>query len=260
MEVHAHTHTERKKFTHYLWEFLMLFLAVFAGFLAENLRERKVEKNRAEELALSFYSELQSDSAAVHSVMENRIRRDSAFNYLQQYFTDSSILNCSKAFAVNFYYGFVMLSPFIFEPKDAILDQLKNSGSLRYFKNIKLQKLTGDLSEAIVDLRKRNDLETYYSNNQMIPYVIKHNDMGLYKKIIPDVNLYLIKGVQKYESSEKIFPFRFHKPESFDKIEAINLAGTFQVITRGSTDRQYMNYEMLNHQLLEEIHREYHLK
>ena len=25
MEVHAHSHTERKKWTHYLWEFLMLF-------------------------------------------------------------------------------------------------------------------------------------------------------------------------------------------------------------------------------------------
>ena len=29
MEVHAHTHTPRKKWTHYFWEFLMLFLAVF---------------------------------------------------------------------------------------------------------------------------------------------------------------------------------------------------------------------------------------
>ena len=29
MEVHAHTHTERKKWTHYFWESLMLFLAVF---------------------------------------------------------------------------------------------------------------------------------------------------------------------------------------------------------------------------------------
>jgi hypothetical protein len=44
MEEHAHlhlasveTHIERKKFFHYLWEFLMLFLAVFCGFLAENL-------------------------------------------------------------------------------------------------------------------------------------------------------------------------------------------------------------------------------
>ena len=29
MEVHAHTHTARKKWSHYLWEFLMLLLAVF---------------------------------------------------------------------------------------------------------------------------------------------------------------------------------------------------------------------------------------
>ena len=31
MEVHAHTHTARKKWTHYFWEFIMLFLAVFCG-------------------------------------------------------------------------------------------------------------------------------------------------------------------------------------------------------------------------------------
>ena len=47
MEVHAHTHTPRKKWTHYFWEFLMLFLAVFCGFLAENQREHMVEHQRA---------------------------------------------------------------------------------------------------------------------------------------------------------------------------------------------------------------------
>jgi len=55
MEVHHNTHTERKKFTHYLWEFLMLFLAVFCGFLAENFREHQVEKNRATQYMLSLY-------------------------------------------------------------------------------------------------------------------------------------------------------------------------------------------------------------
>jgi len=55
MEVHAHSHTERKKFTHYLWEFLMLFLAVFCGFLAENLREHIIEHKRARAYAESFY-------------------------------------------------------------------------------------------------------------------------------------------------------------------------------------------------------------
>ena len=31
MEVHAHAHTARKKWTHYFWEFLKLFLAIFTG-------------------------------------------------------------------------------------------------------------------------------------------------------------------------------------------------------------------------------------
>ena len=54
MEVHAHTHTPRKKWTHYFWEFLMLFLAVFCGFLAENQREHFIEHRREKEYHESF--------------------------------------------------------------------------------------------------------------------------------------------------------------------------------------------------------------
>lgn len=41
MEVHKHPHhvTHKKKWGEYFLEFLMLFLAVFLGFLAENFRE-----------------------------------------------------------------------------------------------------------------------------------------------------------------------------------------------------------------------------
>lgn len=51
MEVHHHpiaigSHTARKKWTHYFWEFLMLFLAVFCGFLAEYQLKHKIEKDR----------------------------------------------------------------------------------------------------------------------------------------------------------------------------------------------------------------------
>jgi len=40
MEVHKHPHhvTHKKKWTEYLLEFFMLFLAVFLGFVAENIR------------------------------------------------------------------------------------------------------------------------------------------------------------------------------------------------------------------------------
>src|SRR4029078_1188981 len=62
MEVHAHTHTERKKFSHYLWEFLMLFLAVFCGFIAENIREHLVENKRAAQYAKVLIQDLVKDT------------------------------------------------------------------------------------------------------------------------------------------------------------------------------------------------------
>jgi len=62
MEVHAHTHTARKKWTHYFWEFLMLFLAVFAGFLAENQREHYVEHRREKKYIVSMVEDLKNDS------------------------------------------------------------------------------------------------------------------------------------------------------------------------------------------------------
>jgi hypothetical protein len=61
MEVHAHTHTARKKWTHYFWEFLMLFLAVFCGFLAEYQLEHKIEKDRENQFITSLAADLQDD-------------------------------------------------------------------------------------------------------------------------------------------------------------------------------------------------------
>jgi len=63
MEVHAHTHTARKKWTHYFWEFLMLFLAVFCGFMAEYQLEHKIEKDREKVYMQNMLDDLKTDTA-----------------------------------------------------------------------------------------------------------------------------------------------------------------------------------------------------
>src|SRR6187431_2799983 len=68
MEVHAHTHTARKKWTHYFWEFLMLFLAVFCGFLAENQREHIVEHRREKEFMVTMLSDIRSDKGMLSNM------------------------------------------------------------------------------------------------------------------------------------------------------------------------------------------------
>ena len=77
MEVHKHPHhvMHKKKWLEYLLEFFMLFLAVFLGFIAENIREHTVEKGRAKEYAQSLYKDLQNDTADIikAALYENRI-------------------------------------------------------------------------------------------------------------------------------------------------------------------------------------------
>ncbi|MEJ7675975.1 MAG: hypothetical protein WKF59_25570 [Chitinophagaceae bacterium] len=64
MEVHKHPHhiTHKKKWTEYLLEFFMLFLAVFLGFVAENIREISVERHREKEYIKSFAEDLDADN------------------------------------------------------------------------------------------------------------------------------------------------------------------------------------------------------
>src|SRR6476646_5129465 len=70
MEVHHHSnHQGTKKWTHYIWEFLMLFLAVFCGFLAENLREHQVEAERAKQYAALLSEDVKADTAMLATLI-----------------------------------------------------------------------------------------------------------------------------------------------------------------------------------------------
>jgi hypothetical protein len=261
MEVHKHPHhvTHKKKWAEYLLEFIMIFLAVFLGFVAENYRERQVEKERSKELAHSFYDELKTDSIAFHTVLQNRQRKNASFVHLKKYFLDSSLRNCSKTFAIDFSYCFATFSPSVFEPKDAILQQLKNSGSLRYFKNPGLQKQIGALSVDIADLRSRNQIELDYTQQNLMPFFIEHNDQQWFDKLGLDSNVFLVNKLREYEMSNEIIPFNFKKAENLDRDAAANMIGLYQIIFRGSLLRQYEDYERLNHELLETLRKEYYI-
>src|SRR3984893_7636178 len=83
MEVHKHPHhvTHKKKWTEYLLEFFMLFLAVFLGFVAENVREHRVEKEREKQYIESLIADLKTDqivlSENIKSVKSGILMMDS---------------------------------------------------------------------------------------------------------------------------------------------------------------------------------------
>ena len=133
MEVHAHSHTERKKWTHYFWEFLMLFLAVFCGFLAEYKLEQTIERHREKEYIQSMVEDLQKDTAQVarlsNALLNKQKQIDSIFMFYE---------NLHKGFNPVLYRNLEAINGFsIFIYTDRTILQLKNSGGMRLIKNKK---------------------------------------------------------------------------------------------------------------------------
>jgi hypothetical protein len=70
MEIHhPHHPNDKKKWAEYLLEFLMLFLAVFLGFLAENAREHMVERKRERYLISLLKKDITSDTAVLRPLI-----------------------------------------------------------------------------------------------------------------------------------------------------------------------------------------------
>src|SRR5688572_3101054 len=176
MEVHAHTHTARKKWSHYFWEFLMLFLAVFAGFFAENQREHYVEHKREKQLAKNLYNEIYADSIGVQQKIAYRNKKEEECSYFIHYVKDSSLTRLSPRFYPAFTWAFIQTAQLLFEPNDGILNQLRNSGELRYFKNPELQAAIGQLSVAIANVRSRNEKEYSFLETNLRPFSVRHYD------------------------------------------------------------------------------------
>jgi hypothetical protein len=261
MEVHAHSHTPRKKWTHYFWEFLMLFLAVFCGFLAEYQLEHKIERDRAKELAKSLYDELRDDSVNINLRVKNRLRQEVSIKWLMDYFKDSSLVNVSKAFSIHYLYGIHFRTPSVFEARTVVLEQLKNSGSLRYFRSEKLQKLIGDLSVAILHINDRQAVEHNVREQFIHPFTIRHYDYEFDSRITRGGTLLFVDAINAYEKSNEIIPFHFGHIENFDRETAINTLGLFGMSALRATRQQhFQKYIELNTELLKELRKEYNLK
>ena len=136
MEVHAHTHTPRKKWTHYFWEFLMLFLAVFCGFLAEYQLEHKIEKDRERQFMKGMLEDLSADTVMMNSTLEFSALINKGLDSLQSnlFNADNVVSNSATIYRQNFTYIRLIVVSF----SDQTATQLRNSGALRLIKKAEI--------------------------------------------------------------------------------------------------------------------------
>jgi hypothetical protein len=174
MEVHAHAHTARKKWTHYIWEFIMLFLAVFSGFLAEYQLEHQIEKERAEKYLQSMLLDVRTNISNLDSLIkQDRLiisNHDMLVNWLLK---DSATID-RAAFARSM--GAIWVRNFLVRKET--YEQMKSSGSLRYIGNIDFLKKTMDYERITNFAQYRNqEFEKKYYTELFIPAVYKNYDL-----------------------------------------------------------------------------------
>lgn len=225
---------------------------MFCGFLAEYQLEHKIESDRAKELSNSFYVELKLNSDAVDKAIMATLRKDSAIQYLKLYLRDSNLTNVSKEFAINYQIALTINRPVIFEPRDAVLNLLINSGSLRYFKNKSLQNSIIELSTSMTEIKARNQRTNQYIADNIDPFLIEHNDDEYFDKFNQ-----LGIGIRRYKESNLYIPFHLKNANKLDKVEDINRISLFTTITKGNALFYYKAFDSLNTKLISELKNAY---
>ena len=208
MEVHTHSHIVadpdrhrgRKKWTHYFWEFFMLFLAVFCGFLAEYALEHKIEKDREYQYARSMVEDLKLDTASLNNIIRSRTKQSEMLDSLSLLLNET--VNSSNL--SNLYYYSLRTARFAFLQfiyNDRTIQQLKNSGSLRLIRNKIVSDSITLYYSSIRGLENVQEREEQHFHD-LKPHRLKIFDGRIYDRMLTNTD-----RVQRPEGNPALLPF-----------------------------------------------------
>jgi hypothetical protein len=160
MEVHHHPdiHHKPKKWKEYFLEFLMIFLAVTLGFIAENLREHITDSAKEKQYIAGFIRNLKDDTANFRRVIEfDKQQVKGVDSMLKLAHVNMAIDSNRKLFyhiAFRYFY-----SSSSFKSNDATLMQLKSTGDYRL---IEKDHVADSLTTYDADIRNIYSEGAYY--------------------------------------------------------------------------------------------------
>jgi hypothetical protein len=150
--------SSKRDWTSYFKEFLMLFLAVFCGFLAENYRDSLSDQQKEKEFVRSYIEDLKEDTAAIqNNLLFQKLKKDQ-LDSLTYLLREQKINGHENEL---YYLGRVLVRTKRFQSNDRTISQLKHSGSMRLIRNenvadsiISYQKLVETILTNIEDERR----------------------------------------------------------------------------------------------------------
>jgi len=163
MEVHQHGHVHEKvKWKEYVFQFLMLFLAVFLGSLAENKREHGIENEKEKEYMRSLVTDLENDSSITNlysSSIFEQVRKIDTLQDLLSSDPDKNSAQIKKCYDLSYFIR-VYYTVFFNER----ISQLISSGNMRLIKTKGVADSILEYYNGIKNVEAQKELYTEYIN------------------------------------------------------------------------------------------------
>jgi hypothetical protein len=157
MEVQKHPHQvmHKKKWGEYLLEFFMLFLAVFLGFVAENIREHNIENGKEKVYMENVLEDLKADTAIYNNYTKNNLVLFASIDTLVKLIKSPD----RKAHVGKLAFVARMILPKwkALYTTNRTYEQMKSSGDLRLISNKKVASGISYYYYSAIDLKKYND-------------------------------------------------------------------------------------------------------
>ena len=167
MKIHSHHphQKKKKKIGHYFFEFLMLFLAVFCGFIAENWREQLRDHQREKEYMHSIVQDLKSDTLqSAKILMQLRKKSEGVDSVLSALLSPEILENSNGVYRL--WTQNLDLKAFV--ANDRTLQQLKNSGELRLIRNKAVSDGIMEYDQTVRNYYRQTDLMYNALGNQVV--------------------------------------------------------------------------------------------
>jgi hypothetical protein len=188
----------RFRFKEHFLNFLMLFLAVLLGAVAENLREKHIQNTDEYEYLTSLVEDLSQDTARLNTCISSRMEKDVNAQKLISILSIDKIENTKDIY----YLTRLMTKVETFEGVDGTLNQLQFSGGFKVISNKKIVKEINDylfIKKNINELKKTEEeilIQLRLSSSKIV-------NANLFSKML-DVNKnkdykYYIKPLDKNE-------------------------------------------------------------
>jgi hypothetical protein len=263
MEVHHHAHPasagSRKKWTHYIWEFLMLFLAVFCGFLAENFREHQVEHRREKQYMITLLEDLKKDTANLVYARTYWKEINNSIDSL----ADAIGSNVANTDLVKAYRHLNQaLDYFSFRYNDRTISQLKNAGGFRLIRK-------KNVANKIIEYDQFNNDYWYnitFQYNKYFENVVGLRNRVFVQDIINKIDLQSVNHDPIYNRNDWLDgPVRAHRspyPIHEQTLMFFEFKNALLAFRKDFTNVNWgvENLQKLHADLIALIQREYHIK